>query len=284
MAKSKLFDFNSLEGIASFFKSHFDLEIGRQLIANELTDLTRSENKGMAGPHFDYRIRESARAKYMSLRVSVDRGLEVVVPRGFNQKLIPTFLQEKHEWVQSALAKVQQARDEKNSRAADLLPTEIALAALARSWAVAYQQKSSRTITLKDDKNGVLQIAGPISDIKACHDVLQKWLHRQAHTALVPLLRQLSNETGIAFARTAIRCQKSRWGSCSTSGTISLNQKLLFVDHDLVRYVLIHELCHMREMNHSRHFWKLVGQFYPNYRLARRRLKEAWFRMPAWGG
>lgn len=284
MATSKQFEFNGLRKFASFVKSHFDLKNARQLIADRSMDLKRSENKGMAGPHFDYLIRESPRAKYMSLRVSVERGLEVVVPRGFNRKLIPTFLREKYEWVQSALAKVQQARDERSSRSADLLPSDIRLAGLAQSWSVQYLAKASRTITLIDDKNGILVVTGPISDSEACHNVLQKWLHRQAHNTLVPLLRQLSNETGIAFARTAIRCQKSRWGSCSTSGTISLNQKLLFVEPDLMRYVLIHELCHMREMNHSRHFWKLVGQFYPNYRLARRRLKEAWYQMPAWAG
>jgi hypothetical protein len=61
-----------------------------------------------------------------------------------------------------------------------------------------------------------------------------------------------------------------------------LNLKLLFVEPDLVRYVLIHELCHMREMNHSSRFWRLVGQYYPEFRTARRRLKEAWYQMPAW--
>jgi predicted metal-dependent hydrolase len=238
----------------------------------------------MAGPHFDYQIRESARAKYMSLRVTIERGLEVVVPRGFNRKLIPTFLQEKHAWVQSALSKVEQARERRTAEPIDNRPLEIAFPSIGKTWTIEYATKASRTVTLTDDRNGRLCICGPIDNTTAYHSVLQRWMHRQAHTALVPLLRQLSNETGIAFVRTAIRCQKSRWGSCSSSGTISLNQKLLFVEPDLVRYVLIHELCHMREMNHSRHFWKLVSQFYPNYRLARRRLKEAWFQMPRWAG
>ncbi len=238
----------------------------------------------MAGPHFDYQIRESARAKYMSLRVTVDRGLEVVVPRGFNRQLIPTFLHEKHEWVQSALAKVEQARERRTAEPIETRPAQISLPSVGRTWMVDYVSKPSRKITLTDDGNGHLQICGPVDNLAACHSVLQRWTHRQAFTILVPWVRRLSAETGIAFVQTAIRCQKSRWGSCSSTGTISLNQKLLFVDTDLVRYVLIHELCHMREMNHSRHFWKLVGQFYPEYRLARRRLKEAWFQMPRWAG
>lgn len=238
----------------------------------------------MSGPHFDYQIRESARAKYMSLRVSVERGLEVVIPRGFNRTLITTFLREKQAWVQSALAKVQHARSRRTSEPADALPTLITFPSIDRTWNVVYEPRRIRNVTLHDKQDGQLRISGPVHNVEACHAVLQRWAHRQAHTALVPWLRQLSTETGIAFARTAIRCQKSRWGSCSTSGTISLNQKLLFIEPDLVRYVLIHELCHMREMNHSRHFWKLVGQFHPDFRLARRRLKDAWFQMPRWAG
>jgi len=236
----------------------------------------------MAGPHFDYQIRESPRAKYMSLRVTIDRGLEVVVPRGFNRSLIPHFLRDKQEWVAAALSKVHAARQRRRIEPVQTLPTEILLPALGRQWGVEYERKASSTIRLTDDGQGRIRIVGPIEDLAGCHAVLQNWARRQGFNALNPWLRRLSAETGIAFVKTAIRCQKSRWGSCSSSGTISLNLKLLFVEPDLVRYVLIHELCHMREMNHSSRFWRLVGQYYPEFRTARHRLKEAWYQMPAW--
>jgi predicted metal-dependent hydrolase len=107
---------------------------------------------------------------------------------------------------------------------------------------------------------------------------------RQAHEILVPWLGEISREIGIPFTRTAIRKQKSRWGSCSRIGTISLNAKLLFIDPDLVRYILIHELCHIREMNHSPRFWRLVAAYYQPYKLAHRRLTVAWRTMPRWVG
>ena len=238
----------------------------------------------MAGPHFEYQIRESPRAKFMSLRVTVDRGLEVVVPRGFDRRLIPTFLRDKHEWVQAALSKVQQARQRRTAEPKELLPTQIVFPSVGRQWMVEYLRRQSSMIRLTDDGKGVLRIAGPTENQDACQSVLQSWAKRQAFNVLNPWLRRLSTETGIAFVKTAIRCQKSRWGSCSSSGTISLNQKLLFVAPDLVQYVLIHELCHMREMNHSARFWRLVEQFHPEYGTARRRLKEAWYQMPKWAG
>ena len=237
----------------------------------------------MVSLHFDYLIRESPRAKYMSLRVTVDRGLEVVVPRGFDRRLIPGFLSEKRDWVQSALAKVEQVRQRREVKSREIFPQEIVFAAIGKKWRVEYLHGHAMTIKVSDKGNGRLVIFGSIQE-ECCHLVLQNWARRQAFNAFNPLLRKLSAETGIAFVKTAIRCQKSRWGSCSSSGTISLNQKLLFVEPDLVRYVLIHELCHMREMNHSPRFWGLVGQFYPQYQQARRRLKEAWHQMPNWAG
>lgn len=237
----------------------------------------------MTGPHFEFQIRESRRAKYMSLRVTVDRGLEVVVPPGFDRTLIPKFLSEKQDWVQSALAKVEQARQRREIQHKEIFPTEIVFAAIEQKWTIDYDYSHALTVKLRDEGNGRLRIYGLIQS-ESCHLMLQAWARRQAFNAFNPWLRKLSAETGIAYVKTAIRCQRSRWGSCSSSGTISLNQKLLFVEPDLVRYVLVHELCHMREMNHSPRFWQLVGEFYPQYRLARRRLKEAWHQMPNWAG
>ena len=188
----------------------------------------------MSAPHFQYQIRESARAKYMSLRVTVDRGLEVVVPRGFNRTLIPCFLREKQDWVQAALSKVEQARERRPADPAQQRPNEVRLPSVGKTWSIEYTQKASHRIQLIDHQDGQLQLIGPVENLPACHTALQMWTHRQAHTILVPWLRRLSGLTGIAFVQTAIRCQKSRWGSCSTSGTISLNQKLIYVDTDLV--------------------------------------------------
>lgn len=235
----------------------------------------------MVGPHFNYQIRESSRAKYMSLRVTVDRGLEVVIPPGFDRTLIPRFLSEKRDWVQTALEKVEQVRQRRTIQSTEIYPREIAFPAIGRKWDVEYLHSHALTIKLSDKENGRLLISGLVQQ-ESCYLVLQAWARRLAFNAFNPLLRKLSEETGIAFVKTAIRCQRSRWGSCSSSGTISLNQKLLFVEPDLVRYVLIHELCHMREMNHSPRFWRLVSEFYPPYRQARRRLKEAWQQMPDW--
>lgn len=72
----------------------------------------------------------------------------------------------------------------------------------------------------------------------------------------------------------AIRDQKTRWGSCSSNNNLNFNYRILFLPDDLVDYLIVHELCHLQEMNHSRKFWELVGQKIPDYRMKSRKLKR----------
>ena len=81
---------------------------------------------------------------------------------------------------------------------------------------------------------------------------------------------------GVDYGRITIREQKTRWGSCSSKGNLNFNWKLVLLDPELLDYVVVHELAHRREMNHSKNFWKIVEAELPDYRERRRRLKECW--------
>ena len=79
---------------------------------------------------------------------------------------------------------------------------------------------------------------------------------------------------GVDYGRIPIREQKTRWGSCSSKGNLNFNWKLVLLAPELLDYVVVHELAHRREMNHSKNFWKIVEAELPDYRERRRRLKE----------
>jgi hypothetical protein len=111
---------------------------------------------------------------------------------------------------------------------------------------------------------------------------LQRWVIDRAHAVLVAWIEGLARETGLSFSRVQVRRQRTRWGSCSPGGTISLNCCLLFQSAAVVRYLLLHELCHIRHMNHSRRFWRLVARHEPNYRALDRVLTQGWRNVPAW--
>lgn len=79
---------------------------------------------------------------------------------------------------------------------------------------------------------------------------------------------------GLAPGRISIRNQNTRWGSCSRAGNLNFNYRLIFLEPAAADYVIVHELCHLKEFNHSPAFWRLVAGTVPNYRYWRRRLKK----------
>lgn len=83
-----------------------------------------------------------------------------------------------------------------------------------------------------------------------------------------------AKKMGVTYGRITIREQKTRWGSCSSKGNLNFNWKLILLAPELLDYVVVHELAHRREMNHSKNFWKIVEAELPDYRERRRRLKE----------
>lgn len=80
--------------------------------------------------------------------------------------------------------------------------------------------------------------------------------------------------TGGSYTSVTIRDQKTRWGSCSSRGTLSFNYRLIFAPPPVLDYVVVHELCHLTHMNHSKEFWSMVGSIMPEYKIHRKWLRE----------
>lgn len=104
--------------------------------------------------------------------------------------------------------------------------------------------------------------------------VLKKALTIEAKAYLPRQLAYLAKEHGFSYERTRFGAPKGRWGSCSSTGTISLNVALMALDNELIDYVLLHELCHTKHMNHSAAFWSLVETYLPHYKKLRKELKK----------
>lgn len=226
----------------------------------------------------DISVRESGRAKRLSIKVYPGGKVEVVVPWRTRPDDVASFVQENREWI--ARARESFAGD--HAPQDFELPGRIDFAATAETHVVRYQARANARGVRYRAADGLLTLAGRISDDAACRKAIRRWLAVAAKERLAPRLSSLSELTGMSYRKLQIRAQKTCWGSHSSSGTISLNLCLLFVPPRLLRYLLIHELCHSRHMNHSRRFWQLVGRFEPDYRRLDRELGECWRSVPPW--
>ena len=112
---------------------------------------------------------------------------------------------------------------------------------------------------------------------------MQKWLQVKAENLLVPLVRNISSSTNIRFNTVKIKFQKNSWGTCSIRKNINLNRNLLFLPENLVEYVILHELCHIKFMNHSLEFWELLEKYASNWKDAKQELRyKGRILIPAW--
>lgn len=227
-----------------------------------------------------FAIRESGRARRLSIKVYPRGKVEVVVPRRTRARDVRAFVEEHREWIRKTRASFAEDHPPEPFR----LPVRIELPGVGRVFRVSYQSRAGvRTVRYRQ-QGELLVISGNTADTAACVNALRRWLAGVAKREFEPRLRALSALTGHSFRRMRVGGQKSCWGSHSSTGTLSLNYCLLFLDPVLVRYLMIHELCHARHMNHSQRFWNRVRRFVPDYRRLDRELSESWRVIPTWVG
>lgn len=231
---------------------------------------------------FDYTLRVSQRARFIRLYVSPHKGLEIVVPRGFNCKHLPDVLQRKYAWITRALERVRPQREELLALPQWSMPERIPFRAVDVEWEVRSRWTMAKRLSITFHRPGQIEIQGPIENEALVRSLLGRFLVVQAEQHLPRLLQTTSRQTGLPYGRVKIRRQRSRWGSCSANGSISLNAALLFLPSHLTRYVLVHELCHTVHLNHSADFWSLVGRHCPEFRGVERELREAREFVPRW--
>ncbi|MGA9853359.1 MAG: SprT family zinc-dependent metalloprotease [Gammaproteobacteria bacterium] len=224
-----------------------------------------------------YHWRRSSRAKQLQVRITPWQGIEVVIPTRTSKQRVRAFLSRQRHWIRDTWLRMQsQIADADRS-----LPAEMDLRSIGQHWQVHYRKRSHAQVRITASGR-TLTVYHAGDDESVCREALRRWLSRCAREHLGAKAQQLSIVTGFGYRRLQIRGQKSRWGSCSSNGTLSLNYKLLFLEAELVHYLLVHELAHTRILNHSARFWKLVGEYEPRWQELDKELGEAWRDVPAW--
>jgi predicted metal-dependent hydrolase len=227
-----------------------------------------------------FSVRESARARRLSIKVYPRGRVEVVVPRSTRARDVQAFVEEHRDWIDISRASFAKVLPPEPF----MLPNRVELSAVGKEFRVRYERQSEAPTVRYRNGADVLVLSGRTGDDGLCVAALKRWLASVAKREFEPRLKRLAVLTDSPFKSMHVRGQKTCWGSHSARGTISMNYCLLFLRPELLRYLMIHELCHAHHMNHSRRFWQRVGRFEPDYRRLDKELSEAWQKIPAWLG
>jgi predicted metal-dependent hydrolase len=233
------------------------------------TQLSLFETRSSSDP---FAVRVSPRARRLTARVHVGGRVEIVVPVGVNAHTVRDFVQRFTPWIDRKVAAMQCF-----AAPSEPVPGSVEFTLTDEKFTVDWRRESKRGLRQTADR---IEVQAP--DEHGARGQLQGWLKRAAYERLAPRLLQLATELNYPVARVSIRCQRTRWGSCSTRGTVSLNCSLLFLDLEVVRYLFVHELAHTKHMNHSPNFWRLVERIEPDYRRLDRTLLAGWRTVPGW--
>lgn len=222
----------------------------------------------LGGRLVGYVLRRSVRARYIRADIGLRTGLRVTLPEGIAETRAAAFLKSRHVWVLRSLTRLE--------RLASIIPDR----SLEHGTTVPYLG-ATLTINLSvgaparaERLGDSLIVHVPRRTRSAVRSALEGWYRGEAARVLGGMVAELSAAHGLPYRKIVIRDQKRRWGSCSATGTLSFNWRLLLAAEPVVRYLAAHELAHRAHPDHSRQFWAKVGELCPGYREQERWLKK----------
>jgi predicted metal-dependent hydrolase len=201
-------------------------------------------------------VRESRRARAVRIVVRTGGLLEVIVPVDAPATAVVAFLEQKRQWVEARVA-------EARARAAQPLRLGLDRPGVVwiggRALPVALRSGGLSTATLHA---GRLVVGGSHHQAAAA---VGRWYRREARHRIVELANREARRLGQEFRTISIRDPRTRWGSCSSRGTLSFSWRLLLAPDEVLGYVVAHELCHLRYPHHRRPFWELLESLWPEW-------------------
>ncbi len=222
----------------------------------------------IAGRKIPYRLIHSARAKRLRLSVTA-RGVTVTLPKGTRSAEGERFLQQNAQWLLQQVEKI-----EKHRQSARSLPENVVFYRGVPTPIQIIQEPGRQSRMRVDLINGRLIVRVPTGTRTSPRALVEPCLKAQARHELEALLIKEAARMGVSPKKLTIRDQRTRWGSCSASGTISLNWRLIMAPPEVMTYVVIHELAHMLQANHSSAFWAVVARYAPNYKESRQWMRK----------
>lgn len=204
--------------------------------------------------------------KTIGLHLSKDAKLTIKAPLGVSQKEIESIVEKKRNWI---VEKINELKIKDINKPI----------ACYENGAVFYYLGKPKKLIINKDKKTALKIAEECFYLSEYHlphaaGLFRYFYKEQSRRFFNNRAREISKHTGIDFKVLKISEAKKRWGSCSSSGNLNISWRLLMAPEYVINYILIHELAHRVELNHSRRFWDIVERIDPNYKISEKWLKD----------
>ncbi len=225
---------------------------------------------------FSYRIRRSQRVS--NARIVVKPGqVEVVAPLQIPEHKLHKFVQAKQEWVTQALKKMAASSPQRSP----FVPTEYKsganLAYQGKMYVLTVKPSKLKRAKIEFTDGYTAYVPESISLDEHNHQIreaLIRWMKKQTKQLVEQIVEIHAGKKQLTPRTITIKTQKSRWGSCGIHNDININWLLIMAPREVLEYVVVHELCHIRVKNHSSQFWSLVAEHLPDYQIRRNWLKK----------
>jgi predicted metal-dependent hydrolase len=216
-----------------------------------------------------YVVKRSVVARQVRFEIKTGTGLAVILPRRCSLDAVDEMVQSKSGWILGRIDRFVEPVDTARKVRLGFGDTVPFLGQEARI--VKGQEVRSTTSVGLLGGNLVIYCDGEVPELER---ILEGWYRMQAAMILERRVREHASAFGVQYGRVSIRGQRTRWGSCSHRGTLSFNWRLIMAPEPVVDYVVIHEVAHLKEMNHTRRFWQLVGERCPSWRQHKKWLDD----------
>ncbi len=220
------------------------------------------------GHKISYKIVHSRRARRLRITVAAS-GVTVTLPHGIKAVEAERMLQQNSNWLMAQLERIS-----KRAAAGNALPADVVLlrGKPVRIEVIQEEDRKARAHISEGREKLIARI--PAGSRATPRSLVEPWLKQQARKEIEAVVRQQSLRMNLAVKSISIRDQRTRWGSCSSKGTLSFNWRLIMAPPEVLEYVVIHELAHLRHPDHSAAFWSVVAYYEPNYKILRQWLRK----------
>ena len=260
-------------------------------------------------------VRVSSRAKHLKLSLAFTGDLEVIVPARLSKTIgmtvggneydpdnlddpdgpisapIKDFLEQHRRWIERAAERSGQQRETYRESLSTGLPTHMDFPLCDEIWLVEYHQTQAKSVRYKTDglrrfkgaqRVFALKLSGATLDEVLCRSALVRFVALYAKEVIPPFAWEICREIGASPKSISVNNRKSAWGVCTKNGDIRIDRRVIFLPKDLARQVILHEIAHLKYLNHSPSFYNELYSYDRSTREAEKAVKVANQLIPAW--